>query len=734
MIKNIKENFYLLTNTNMSCLLHVNDGKIELIHIGAPINDTDAEAMILKAGPGWGTATKYKDNCLDSISLAWSESGCGDYRETPISGYNDLVFKRAKIANGIVESSVLPQALGDSESLIVLLTSDSIEVELIFTLFETALTRRTILRNVGTSTFAISKCMSSLVDIRGEYEVTTFDGGWISESHEYTIPSTYAKIVNESITGFSSNRHNPGIVISNEEDVFGFNLVWSGNHYTSVQKSHQGLTRIVQGVNPDNFLREIVPGEEFETPEAVITYGKSKTHMTQNMHKFVNEHIVPQYWQYKQRPVLYNSWEGCMFDFNERKLLTLALKAKTLGCELFVLDDGWFGDRNNDNAGLGDYNVNEKKLPNGIKGLSNKIHDMGMQFGLWFEPEAVNPDSNLYRLHPDWAIEGGLSRNELLLDLRKKEVQDYIVENVGSIIDDGKIDYVKWDMNRHSQLIGNDAYEYIIGLYSVLRRIFGPRKNVLLESCASGGNRFDLGMLTFGPQAWASDDTDPVERLDIQQGLYNLYPQSTIGAHISASAHIQTLRATPLTTRANVAFFGVLGVEMELSHLLPVEDFEIKAAISFYKEHRQTFQFGRYTKLTCERNASSWQLDGESETIVGIFHRLVHAAQGYEWLHAKGLENNTLYNVYSRPQNLRVGQFSSMLKHIVPVSLNPNGTIVKTVDHVYKMADGTFEKTCSGAAIMSGIPLNLKFAGTGYDATMRNQGDFGSNVYVIKRK
>ena len=254
-----------------------------------------------------------------------------------------------------------------------------------------------------------------------------------------------------------------------------------------------------------------------------------------------------------------------MFDFTESKLLRLGRAAKQLGCELFVLDDGWFGKRNSDTSSLGDYTVNEKKLPGGLRGLGEKLNAMGLQFGLWFEPESVSPDSELYRQHPDWALhdvlgrEDLLGRHQLLLDLTKPEVRDYLVESVGGILDSAPICYVKWDMNRHSCALGAQQHAFVLGLYDVLRRIFLPRPQILLESCSSGGNRFDCGMLWFSPQIWCSDDTDPVERLRIQQSLSFLYPPSCFGTHVSASPHAQTLRHTPLSTRGNVSLFGCLG-------------------------------------------------------------------------------------------------------------------------------------------------------------------------------
>ena len=443
------------------------------------------------------------------------------------------------------------------------------------------------------------------------------------------------------------------------------------------------------------------------------------------------DHIVPEYWADRPRPVLYNSWEGCMFNFNQRRLLDLADRAKDLGCELFVLDDGWFGSRNHDKAGLGDHNVNTKKLPDGIEGLAEKIRAKGMEFGLWFEPESVNPDSDLYRAHPDWALTDSfpdtLGRNQLLLDLTKQEVRDYIVENVGAILDRAKISYVKWDMNRHSIALGAKAHEFMLGVYDVYRRIFGPRPEILLENCSSGGNRFDLGMLCFSPQIWCSDNTDPIERLTIQGNLSYLYPQSTFGAHVSAAPHAQTLRHTPLATRGNVAFFGCLGYELDLKHLVSVEVKEVKAQIEFYKKYREIFQFGHF-----RRTKQGWQVSNGKTTIAGIFHILIHAAPGYEQLRLVGLDRNKKYHLYSLAQAIRVGQFGNLLKHVAPVDLDPNGLVLNLADRKFTLKNAVEDMTLSGAALTSGVLLKPLFRGTGYDPEQRTYGDFGSDLYVAE--
>ena len=742
-----KDGLFHLTNRSLSCLLRVGRyGLLEQVHFGAPIRTEDAEAMAGQPGLGWGSSLLLNDkdtgSCPDAMALAWSGSGRGDFRESPLemNGMStDFTYVNHKVLEQApVMCSGLPQTHGEGETLEITMEQPGARLKLYFTLYETAMTRFAVLENTGEAPIRLQKLMSYSMDLYGTYTMTTFNGSWIAEMQRCDTAVGAARVVNESATGASSNQHNPGFLLSEEETtedagrVYGFNLIYSGNHYASARRSQQGFTRVMQGINPANFSKELKPGETFETPEAVLCYsGAGFGGLSMRMHKFVMDHVVPAYWRNKERPILYNSWEGCMFDFNQSRLMDLAHRAQKLGCELFVLDDGWFGARNNDLAGLGDYNVNLKKLPQGLSGLANKINKLGMEFGLWFEPESVNEDSDLYRAHPDWALTDAFptiyGRHQLLLDLTKQEVRDYIVENVSHVLDSANITYVKWDMNRHSVAVGAKAHDYILGLYDVLRRIFEPRPQILLESCSSGGNRFDLGILCFGPQVWCSDNTDPISRLEIQGNLSYLYPQSTFGAHVSAAPHAQTLRNTPLTTRGNVSFFGCLGYELDLKHLVDVEVQEIKHQIELYKTYRGLFQFGTFRRLK-----NGWQVTQDGVTAAGVFHKLVDAAPGYEQLRLKGLDTGKVYHLRTRAQKIRVGQFAHLMKHVVPVNLNPDGAVLRTADKHYGLEDGAEGYRVSGSALNSGILLQPLFRGTGYDKNQRTQGDYGSNLYIIE--
>jgi alpha-galactosidase len=739
---------------------------LEHIHYGPVVRMGDAEALSLKRTAPYGSSVLYAKTddayCLDTLPQEWSGAGRGDYRSPPIEaempngGFTtDFHYAGHELQDGGVPMSCgLPSAGGGVQTLIVRLRDEpsGAEMLLFYTVFPDAdvITRRTVLKNNAAQPMIVYKLMSLCVDLaERDMVMSTFGGGWIREFGRTDRMVLPGQLVTESTTGASSNRANPGFILSRRGagethgDVWGFNLVYSGNHRISVEADNKGVSRVMCGISPDRFAWTLRKGECFETPEAVMSYSaEGFGGLSRSMHDFVNHHIVRGYWAGRERPVLVNSWEAFMFDFSRESLLGLARRGKRLGAELFVLDDGWFAGRNDDKAGLGDYAADRKKLPDGIPGLARRITNSGMLFGLWFEPEAVNENSALYRAHPDWAIsdagrEKVFGRNELLLDLTKPEVRDYIAASVGGVLDGAEISYVKWDMNRHmAGLDGAFAHRYILGLYDVLGRIFGPRPKILLESCSSGGNRFDLGMLCFSPQIWLSDNTDPVERLDIQKGASYLYPLSAMGAHVSASPHAQTLRATPLATRFNVSCFGCLGYELDLNALKPVEENEVRAQIRFYKQHRHTFQFGSFQR---GERLPDWQesfccleKDG-GEAVAGQFRRLVNAAPGFETLTVSGLDGEADYAVATKPQALRIGTFGRLIKFALPLKTKPDGTILRGADRLIGLRDCVESYQVSGAALGHGLRLSNLYNGTGYNEHIRLPGDFGSNLYVITR-
>lgn len=749
---------------------------LEHVHYGERVRASDAEALSVKHDIQLGSSVMYDESddcyCLDNLCLEWSGVGRGDYRQTPIeakmpdgSFSSDFLYDSHEIVRGCLPMHSLPAAYDDenaAQTLIIRMRERdrAVTLELYYTVFPASnvISRRCVIENNCEGDISLRRIMSMSLDMpdRG-FLMHSFDGGWIKEAHRHVRPVEYGIYVNSSTTGASSNRHNPGFLLSEKntgEDfgrAWGFNLVYSGNHCGVAERSNHDLVRIQLGINPHCFDWTVRPGERFEAPEAVMTFSERGFNgLSANFHDFVNNNIVRGIWKNVERPVLINNWEACFFKFDREKLLKLAKRAKSIGVELFVLDDGWFGARDSDTAGLGDYDVNLKKLPGGLGEFAGSIEKLGMKFGLWFEPESVNVDSGLYRAHPDWAIKPPtgkpcFGRNQLLLDLTRQEVRDYIVESVGRTLDSARISYVKWDMNRHmsdaySPLLSNQgefSHRYIMGLYEVLGRIFPPRPHILLENCSSGGNRFDLGMLCYSPQIWASDDTDPIERLDIQGGLSYLYPQSTMGAHVSAAPHQQTLRDTPLSTRFNVAAFGVLGYELELKYMTKAELKELRGQIAFYKKHRKTLQYGRFYRFDEHKaNKLHWQVSSKDgkEHVVGCFQKLCTASEGYDMLSVHGLEPSARYHLVCKRQSLFVKRLGGLVKHVMPLELDPDGFVLRTANKFFTMPDGAEDFVASGAALMSGVGLNNQFLGTGYNERLHMLGDFGSALYTIKKE
>ncbi len=776
MMIDYQNGIFRLTTQNTSYWFQVTSfGHIEHLYYGARLTAQPPEGLRLKRSATIGSAVAYDPSqpeyVLDNLCLEWSGIGRGDYRHAPAelkmpdgTFVCDFVYQSHQIVSGHISMDTLPSAYGEDaecETLVLTLEdiSNQVTLRLYYTVYEktNVITRRAVLENHNQNPLIIRRLMSMMVDLSNRsFSLITFDGGWIKEGHRHGRPLEYGLYVNSSTTGASSNRHNPGFVLAEagateqQGAVYGFNLIYSGNHYGAVELSNHQIARVQLGINPHCFEWTLKEGQHFETPEAVMTFSANGLNgMSQNFHGFINQHIVRGEWKNKERPVLLNNWEAHFFKFTQGKLLQLARRAKRLGIELFVLDDGWFGKRDSDTAGLGDYSVNKRKLPLGLAHFSKKIRKMGMAFGLWFEPEMVNRDSDLFRAHPEYAVQvpgkqPTLGRNQLVLDLCNPEVRDYIVTSVSHILDETEIAYVKWDMNRHIsdafsfhlENQGEFFHRYIMGLYDILEKIFRPRPHILLESCSSGGNRFDLGMLCYSPQIWTSDDTDPIERLKIQGGLSTLYPLSTMGAHVSSAPHQQTLRNTPLSTRFNVACFGCLGYEMDLKYLSRVEKREIRDQIAFYKEHRRTFQFGKFYRLPAQKmNKVHWQCvaQDEQESLAGFFQTMATASESYDYLPLTGLFPDAQYTLKTRPQSLLIKRFGELVKHILPISLDPEGWILRTVNKYYCLNDCVETYKGYGDLLMAGVKLNNQFMGSHYNAQTRLLGDFGSNLYIIEK-
>jgi alpha-galactosidase len=440
-------------------------------------------------------------------------------------------------------------------------------------------------------------------------------------------------------------------------------LVYSGNFEMLAEVDNHGVTRLQAGIHSTDFDWKLEPGAEFQTPEALLVWSDEGLNgMSQTYHRLYQKRLVRGQWREKVRPILINNWEATYFDFTEEKLLTIADKAAECGIELFVLDDGWFGARTSDYAGLGDWTVNRDRLPNGIDGLAEKIEARGMKFGIWVELEMVNEDSDLYRAHPDWVLSvpgrrKSLGRSQCVLDFSRKDVIDNIYGQMEAILASGKVSYVKWDMNRSitecwshalpADQQGEVFHRYILGLYDLYERLTAKFPHVLFESCASGGNRFDPGMLYYAPQTWASDNSDAVERQKIQYGTSMCYPVSSMGSHVSVVPNHQVNRMTPLHTRANTAYFGTFGYELDLNKLTEEEIAEVKEQVAFMKEYREILQFGTFYRLQSpfEGNVTVWMsVSADKKTaIVGWYRTLNRVNYRFERVKLAGLLPDALY-------------------------------------------------------------------------------------------
>ena len=503
------------------------------------------------------------------------------------------------------------------------------------------------------------------------YDWMQFSGAWARERYPKTRQLEQGILSVGSMRGNSSHNHNPFVILKRPDtdefqgEAIGFSLIYSGNFLAQAEVDTYDTTRVLMGIHPSCFDWKLEAGESFQTPEAVMVYtDQGLNHLSQTFHRLYQKRLARGYWRDRERPILINNWEATCFDFTEEKLLEIARTAKETGVELFVLDDGWFGERSNEHAGLGDWFANTKRLPQGITGLSKKIGEIGMKFGLWFEPEMVNKDSDLYRQHPDWIIAAPERRQshgrfQYVLDFSRTEVVDYIYSMMETLLSDADISYIKWDMNRSitecfsntlpADRQGEVYHRYILGVYELYERLIGRFPQILFESCASGGGRFDPGMLYYAPQGWTSDDTDAMERLKIQYGTSYCYPVSSMGSHVSVTPNQQVNRDTPLSTRANVAYFGTFGYELDLNVLSSEELEDVREEITFMKQYRHLLQFGTFYRLESpfSHNTAAWMVvdSDKKEAIVGWYRVLNGINLPFTRLKLKGLDPGTKYAV-----------------------------------------------------------------------------------------
>lgn len=685
-----KEQVFHLQTRNTSYIMKVVKGKY-LAHVywGKKMNTPNMENAQLNRLIGFSATTDNEDKSysLDFVCQEYP-TGCGtDFRIPAISVlFEDgsrnlqLIYDSYKIMKGKPALKGLPATYveddAEADTLLITLkdTLQKVKVVLFYTAYRDLdiITRSVEVVNEGTGILTLEKVLSANVDFEtADYDFISLPGAWGRERHiERTSLRSGVQSV-ESRRGASSHQHNPFMALAakgtgeNHGEVYGFNFVYSGNFTAGAEVDQIFKTRAYMGLNDYDFSWLLESGESFQAPEAILVYSaEGLGGMSRTFHDLYRKHLVRGRFRDEVRPVLVNNWEGTYFDFNEEKILEIAKEAAGLGIELFVLDDGWFGKRNEDNCSLGDWYVNTEKLPNGISGLAEKINQYGMKFGLWFEPEMVSPDSDLYRKHPDWCIHvpGRIRtecRNQLVLDLSRPEVCDYIVDAVSQVLDSASVEYVKWDMNRHMTELGSAglpakrqkemSHRYMLGLYDVLERIVSSHPDVLFESCSGGGGRFDAGMLYYMPQTWTSDDTDAVERLSIQYGTSLAYPVSTMGSHVSAVPNHQAGRITSIKMRGDVAMSGNFGYELDLTKL-PAEEKEIiRSQVAQYKELRTFIQSGDMYRLASpfEGNHTAWMFlskDG-NDVFAAYFQVLCEVNPGIRRMKFTALDPAAIYEV-----------------------------------------------------------------------------------------
>lgn len=624
----------------------------------------------------------------ESQRLEYPCYGSSDYRQGAVSLLQEngsrlaaFAYESYAITPGKPCLEGLPatytEDAGEASTLVLTLRDGAtgVRCELYYTIFSEggALARSVRFVNEGKQTLYLERAMSLCLDLPDDaYEWISLNGAWGRERMPSAARLTTGLQGVESIRGNSSHQSNPFLALkrvhTTEEsgEALGFSLVYSGNFLAQVQVDQNGFSRVLMGINPAWFSWELKPGDAFQTPEAVMVYSdRGLNGMSRCFHRLYRARLVRGPWRDRPRPILINNWEATQFNISEELILRIAEKAAECGIEMFVLDDGWFGARRSDSAGLGDWFPAREVLPNGVKGLSEKVTALGMKFGLWIEPEMVNPDSDLYRAHPDWILRtpdrrATQFRNQCVLDFSRPEVVDYIHGMLSAILRESKISYIKWDMNRSitecwsaalpPRRQGEVFHRYILGVYALYERLISEFPDILFESCASGGGRFDPGMLYYAPQTWTSDDTDAYERLKIQYGTSLVYPISSIGSHVSAVPNFQTGRRVSLKLRADVAYFGTFGYELDLNELTPEEQRDVARYTAFMKQHRELIQFGDFYRLASpfEGNDTGWMaVSGDrSQAVVGWYHALHQVNAPGRYLKLAGLDPDAAYSVH----------------------------------------------------------------------------------------
>lgn len=571
---------------------------------------------------------------LDAFPFEYSTHGLGDFRESCIqvrtqngNSAVSLHYESHKIYNGKPKLEGLPATFGEEAecSTLELVCRDKVldlKVILYYSVFEDTdvVARSAKVINEGKEAIYLTKVLSACLDMDNQdFELLTMHGSWARERKVQYRKIGYGQQGVASLRGEPSHQDHPfmalkaGDATQERGDVYGMHFVYSGNFFAQAELNQFDCVRAVMGINPKDFCWKLEPAAEFQAPEVILVYSSEGLDgMTTSLHTLYRKHLIRSAYKNKKRPVLINNWEATYFNFNTEKLLQIAKQASELGIEMLVMDDGWFGKRNDDNTSLGDWNVNEEKINGGLKYLVDEVNKLGMKFGIWFEPEMISPDSDLYRAHPDWAIAipgrtPGRARNQFVLDLTRREVLEHTYESIAKVLRSANIEYVKWDMNRPLSDIGSAElpadrqgelfHRYVLGVYELQERMMAEFPHLLLENCSGGGARFDPGMLYYSPQIWCSDDTDAIERLSIQEGTAMIYPLSTMGAHVSDCPNHTVGRSTPFETRGYVALAGTFGYELDVTKIPEEDRKQIPDQIQMYHKYNDLVREGEYYRL-----------------------------------------------------------------------------------------------------------------------------------------
>lgn len=781
---NAESNEFHLQTEKCSYIIKVSEsGHLINLHFGnkvahrANFNGLD-QRFNVKLGSTTNYAPEHGCLTLETLKLEAPCYGKGDYREPALhisypdgSRTSDFIYKSYLVhdqkpnLDGLPHSHSPDSSNSDVALTIVLIEPvKQLELHLHYSVFEktNVISRSAELINNSKELVNVDRALSACIDFSdANFDVIHLEGKWTREAHIARQAIHKGVFQIDSKKGVSGANHNPFLALARpncEEssgECYGFGLVYSGNHQCSVEVSPYDFTRIMIGINPFDFCWPLDSGEKLSLPEVLMTYSNQGLNgMSQQFHQLVQNHLIAAQWNNYPRPIQVNNWEATYFDFNSNKLMAIAKQAKALGIEMFVLDDGWFGHRDSENSSLGDFFDHQKKLPGGVARISKKVKALGLQFGLWVEPEMISIDSELYKAHPEWAVQlpdrsPSLGREQLVLDMANPKVIEHLFTELSDLFSRASVDYIKWDHNRNfsdiysnylsRQQQGGFAHRYTLGLYQLLMRLTEAFPDILFESCSSGGNRFDLGMLCYMPQTWTSDNTDALERMRIQYGTSLLYPPSTMSAHVSGRPSHQVLRNTSIENRFNVAAFGNLGYQLDITKLTKFEVKAVKAQIIFYKKHRQLLQYGRFYRLQSpfEHNQMLWIMVSQdcSEAILGYYQQQQESNGNLETPRLTMLKADSEYHIEGRPQYINIRTFGDLVNEQLPVSIKDRGVLHGIIanNYMHKVSPEAYQLYGDQLAAF-GLPLKVQFVGTEMTEQVRYIGDVGSRLYHISEK